>query len=130
MADRRPDFEDANRAKRQKTASSSMDHKPDGKPAAYNPYLAHMYEDEDKEDMNGYGGGAPLPRRLNGTITSSPLAKFQRHKSTSAQARKAEDGPVNAFNGQQLSQNYFSILKTRRGLPVHSQRYVTVSDLV
>ena len=37
-------------------------------------------------------------------------------------AKKAEDGPSNPFNGQPLSQKYFSILKTRRNLPVHVQR--------
>ena len=37
-------------------------------------------------------------------------------------ARKAEDGPNNPFTDQPLSANYFKILQTRRGLPVHAQR--------
>jgi pre-mRNA-splicing factor ATP-dependent RNA helicase DHX15/PRP43 len=120
MADRRSDSADGNRAKRQKidsSADANMGKKP------YNPYLAHMYEDEDGNNMkNGYGG-APLPM-MNGRAYNSPLTKFQRHQSTSAQAKKAEDGPMNPFNGKPLSSRYFSILKTRRDLPVHAQRYV------
>ncbi|KZZ89524.1 pre-mRNA splicing factor ATP-dependent RNA helicase PRP43 [Ascosphaera apis ARSEF 7405] len=74
-----------------------------------NPYLAHMYEDN---ASNGYGNGAE----------NSPLAKFERHKTTAKMARKVEDSEVNPFNGKPLSQRYMSILKTRRDLPVHAQR--------
>lgn len=76
-----------------------------------NPYLAHMYEDN---ASNGYGNGAE----------NSPLAKFERHKTTAKMARKVEDSEVNPFNGKPLSQRYMSILKTRRDLPVHAQRSV------
>ncbi|MCJ1363684.1 DEAH-box ATP-dependent RNA helicase prp43 [Acarospora aff. strigata] len=85
-----------------------------------NPYLAHMYEDASN---GGYSNGYGSPKdRTNGAQQSSPLSKFQRHSTTSDMAKKAEDGPNNAFNGQALSSQYFSILKTRRGLPVHAQR--------
>lgn len=123
MADRRPDPTDGNRAKRQKLESSSTENTMDKKP--YNKYLAHMYEEDDGEDMNRYSG-VPLPR-MNENSNSPPLAKFQRHQSTSSQARKAEDGPTSPFNGKPLSKQYFSILKTRRGLPVHAQRCVFLS---
>ena len=114
MADRRSDGDDQYRAKRQKTSSSAeMDPKA-------NPYLAHMYEDASN---GGYSNGYGSPKdRTNGAQQSSPLSKFQRHSTTSDMAKKAEDGPNNAFNGQALSSQYFSILKTRRGLPVHAQR--------
>ncbi|KAJ6036898.1 hypothetical protein N7540_001177 [Penicillium herquei] len=94
MADRRSDPEDGVRAKRQKMDA--------GDPKD-NPYLAHMYED-------------------NSDIKGTPLAKFKRHQTTAALAKKAEDGDVNPFSGQPFSSKYFSILKTRRDLPVHQQR--------
>ena len=37
-------------------------------------------------------------------------------------AKGVEEGPNNPLNGQPLSKSYFSILKTRRNLPVHAQR--------
>ncbi|KAJ5746111.1 Pre-mRNA-splicing factor ATP-dependent RNA helicase PRP43 [Penicillium odoratum] len=92
--DRRSDSEDGVRAKRQKKETDPKD----------NPYLAHMYED------------------TNGADKNSPLAKFKRHQTTAALAKKAEDGDVNPFNGQPFSSKYFSILKGRRDLPVHQQR--------
>jgi len=108
MADRRPDGDQPS-AKRVKTAAE-MD------PRA-NPYLAHHYEDQE----NGGGG-----RSGNGfgRTNQSALESFKRHNTTSVLAKKAEDGPNNAFNGTELSQRYFSILKTRRNLPVHAQRFV------
>ena len=114
MADRRPDGEDRFRAKRQKTSvAADMDPKA-------NPYLAHMYEEPANQ---GYSNGYGSPRsRMNGTQKNSTLSKFERHSSTSAMAKGAEDGPNNPYNGQPLSSRYFSILKTRRGLPVHAQR--------
>lgn len=121
MADRRPEAEDSYRAKRQKTDTSNMDPKS-------NPYLAHMYDVEDEGvSMNGY---STPPKRMNGASSGSPLVKFQRHQTTSAQARKAEDGPTNnPFTGQPLSKQYFSILKTRRDLPVHAQRSVQLQNV-
>lgn len=94
MVDRR-DPEDGSRAKRQKM---------DGGDPRDNPYLAHMYE------------GA------NGADQNSALAKFKRHQTTAALAKKAEDGDVNPFNGRPFSSKYFSILHSRRDLPVHAQR--------
>lgn len=84
-----------------------------------NPYLAHMYQD-DAPSSNGYANGYSSNSRKK----TSALAKFSRHASTSALAQAAEDGPNNPFTGQQLSQQYFNILKTRRNLPVHVQRSV------
>ncbi|KAL9096858.1 MAG: hypothetical protein Q9165_000822 [Trypethelium subeluteriae] len=111
MADRRPEPDGSTRAKRQKT-SGEMD-------PSNNPYLAHMYENGDG-DSNGYAGS------YNSTYSSNSaqhgLSGLPRHKSTAAQAKKAEDGPSNPFNGQSLSKQYFNILKVRRNLPVHSQR--------
>ncbi|OQD76588.1 hypothetical protein PENDEC_c004G01327 [Penicillium decumbens] len=94
MADRR-DPEDGVRAKRQKMDA--------GDPKD-NPYLAHMYED------------------TNGADKNSSLAKFKRHQTTAAMAKKAEDGDINPFNGRPFSSKYVSILHARRGLPVHQQR--------
>ena len=115
MANRHPEADDSQPSKRQKTSSTS-----DTDPKA-NPYLAHMYEDAPNENgyTNGYGGGR---NRTVGLSQGTSLAKFPRHATTTAMAMKAEDGPNNPFSGQPLSQQYFNILKTRRGLPVHAQR--------
>ncbi|CAI7569490.1 unnamed protein product [Penicillium glandicola] len=94
MADNRSDSEGGARAKRQKVDSGDPKN---------NPYLAHMYEN-DKGSDNG------------------ALAKFKRHQTTAAMAKKAEDGDINPFSGRPFSSKYFSILKTRRDLPVHTQR--------
>ena len=119
MAERRFDTEDTSRVKRQKISGSDMDPKA-------NPYLAHMYEESPEENgySNGYGGGN---YRTNGASQGTSLAKFKRHSTTTAMANKAEDGPNNPFSGQPLSKQYFNILKTRRGLPVHAQRYVQMN---
>ncbi|RPB12969.1 P-loop containing nucleoside triphosphate hydrolase protein [Morchella conica CCBAS932] len=77
-----------------------------------NPYLAHMYEEDT--------GSAGRPGK--GGNTGSILNTFRRHQTTTEQANKAEDGPLNPFNGNPLSNQYFKILKTRRNLPVHQQR--------
>jgi len=98
MVDRRSDSEDGSRAKRQKMDAGDPKN---------NPYLAHMYEDANDSS--------------NGSL-SSGFAKFKRHQTTAALAKKAEDGDVNPFNGQPFSSKYFSILKGRRDLPVHQQR--------
>ncbi|PQE28825.1 pre-mRNA-splicing factor atp-dependent RNA helicase prp43 protein [Rutstroemia sp. NJR-2017a BBW] len=100
MADRRPEEREMSRAKRPRTGD--MDPKA-------NPYLAHMYEEENGWDNDSNG-------------TSTALSKFKRHHTTALQAHKVEDGPNNPFNDRPLSQKYFDILKTRRDLPVHKQR--------
>ncbi|KAJ5674577.1 Pre-mRNA-splicing factor ATP-dependent RNA helicase PRP43 [Penicillium maclennaniae] len=94
MADRR-DPTDGTRAKRQKMDA--------GDPKD-NPYLAHMYENS------------------NGDVNNSSLAKFKRHQTTAAMAKKVEDGEINPFNGRPFSSKYVSILHGRRDLPVHQQR--------
>jgi pre-mRNA-splicing factor ATP-dependent RNA helicase DHX15/PRP43 len=89
--------EEGVRVKRQKTSNDNMDPRS-------NPYLAHMYE--------GEKSGADM----------SVFSRFKRHATTAEDARVAEDGPNNPFTGKRLSKRYFDILKTRRNLPVHSQR--------
>lgn len=113
MADRRPDGQEESRAKRLKSS------KPEDMDPRANPYLAHMYEGaSDISSSNGYAKS----NGVNGAAKGASLDKFKRHETTSAMAKKAEDGPNNPFNGQPLSQQYFSILKVRRNLPVHAQR--------
>ena len=102
-------------AKRQKMSSEPSDPRS-------NPYLAHMYE---SSDANGYSNGYNTPQRGgNGGLNGGPLSKFPRAKPNAALAKTAEDAKLNPFTGEAFSQRYFSILKTRRDLPVHAQRYV------
>lgn len=92
------DTEDSNRKKLKKGEE-------DG---SYNPYLAHMYE------QDGAGTDGPSP--------NSPFAGFKRRQTTAKQAEKVEDLDENPFTAQGHSQKYFQILQTRRNLPVHKQR--------
>lgn len=101
MADR-----GAKRASADSDETSNKKTKMDGKA---NPYLAHMYEEE-----NGWGSGEPSP--------NSPLAGMKRRQTSAQEASKAEDSNSNPFTGRQHSQKYFQILQTRRDLPVHKQR--------
>jgi pre-mRNA-splicing factor ATP-dependent RNA helicase DHX15/PRP43 len=80
----------------------------------YNPYLAHMYDD-DADDANGNGEPSP----------NSPFAGVKRRATTAEQHTKIEDLDSNPFTGQAHSQKYFQILEKRRDLPVHKQRFVT-----
>ncbi|KAI9828140.1 MAG: DEAH-box ATP-dependent RNA helicase prp43 [Thelocarpon impressellum] len=115
MADRRPEAEDGSRNKRLKTSSDANVDLKD------NPYLAHMYEEPSRygNDYNDYND---QPYRKNGEAFKDSLSGFVRHKTSTDMATKAEDGPSNPFNGNKLSKQYFGILRTRRGLPVHQQR--------
>ena len=106
MASRTGDHVGGGPAKRQKM-STDMDPK-------HNPYLAHVYEN----GTNGHSNGGMTPPSRSGT----PLDKMQRHASTAKEAQAAEDGSVNPLTGNQFSERYMSILKTRRNLPVHAQR--------
>jgi pre-mRNA-splicing factor ATP-dependent RNA helicase DHX15/PRP43 len=108
------DSDQTSRFKRQKL-SDDMDRS--------NPYLAHIYEQEEsngveldhsKSYTNGYSS------KSNGSANS--LSSFKRHATSAKLAKVAEDGPRNPFKDGQLSERYFSILKTRRDLPVHAQR--------
>lgn len=122
MADRRDDIQENGRAKRQKMS---------GPDPSSNPYLAHMYPGQDGEEEsngNGYSNGySSRPKTsTNGAGSTEGLRALKRHKTTTAQANAAEDGPSNPFNGSNLSQRYFGILKTRRTLPVHQQRSVVI----
>jgi pre-mRNA-splicing factor ATP-dependent RNA helicase DHX15/PRP43 len=67
----------------------------------YNPYLAHMDPSSD-----------------------SPFSGMTRRQVTAEQISKVEDLSTNAFTGVEHTQKYFQILRTRRDLPVHKQRYV------
>lgn len=93
----------------------------ESKPAKYNPYLAHWSNGNDdgdtKDSKNGFGLNDLLPK-------GSPLAQFERRKTTAKQAFEAENGDNNPFTGEPHSQQYFNILKTRSNLPVHKQRSV------
>ncbi|KAK4998496.1 DEAH-box ATP-dependent RNA helicase prp43 [Elasticomyces elasticus] len=123
MAERGPTYDENGRAKRQKTTSTDSESKLN---AATNPYLAHMYDggENGNEYGNGYSNGYPADHKAatNGAQHSTSLASFTRHATTSKDATAAENGPNNPVNGNQLSQRYFGILKTRRTLPVHVQR--------
>ena len=88
-----------------------------------NPYLAHMYEED--ESYGGYSNGyGKTLSRTSKASESSTLTRLPRHKTTAAMAKEAENGPNNPFTGMPLSSQYFNILKTRRNLPVHVQRYL------
>ena len=129
MADRRPDSDEPSRAKRQKTTASTTDDMKSNVNPKANPYLAHMYENDDEDGgvdtgySNGYGFGNGRLKANGTTIQSSALVRLPRHATTAAMAMKAEDGPNNPFTGKPLSKRYFDILRTRRTLPVHAQRY-------
>jgi pre-mRNA-splicing factor ATP-dependent RNA helicase DHX15/PRP43 len=133
MAHRRPEGEPNAWAKRQKVSHEELI-KPQSVSRVEadprnNPYLAHHYEEMSKEGMystghnnyaNDQGGGR---NTANGTNTRG-LASLPRHKTTAAMAQELENAPTNAFNGMPISNQYRAILKTRRDLPVHAQRYV------
>jgi pre-mRNA-splicing factor ATP-dependent RNA helicase DHX15/PRP43 len=104
MAEKRMDHTDGAPPKRQKMSNSDP---------KLNPYLAHMYEER---PSNGYSNGYS-----NGT-EGGPLAKFRRHQTTAKETEVVEAGNINPFTRQKHSERYFSILKTRRDLPVHQQR--------
>lgn len=108
MAERRLNEDVPSSFKRQKLSPTEVEEES-------NPYLAHWNEPQQNGQRNGYGNGA--------SQAVAPLAKFGRHKTTAALASKAEDGPNNPFNSKPLSNQYFNILKVRRKLPVHVQRY-------
>jgi len=92
-----------------------------------NPYLAHRYEEDGDGDGDFHSHGVTLDgpvadkRRRNGQ-SGGACAGFERFKTTAAQAIRAEDSANNPFTGVPFSQNYISILKSRRDLPVHAQR--------
>lgn len=116
MADRRPDNDDSNpRSKRQKTNGAEMD-------PSKNPYLAHHY-DEENGYSNGYGHGYSSNNNNSASKTNF-FGGLTRHNTTAEQAKALENGPNNPFTGKPLSKRFFSILETRRNLPVHTQRLV------
>ena len=99
---------DVSRAKRQKLSpTNEMD-------PQSNPYLAHRY---DYQSSNGFVNGSTA------TSGSGPLSDFVRHKTTASAATSVEEGPSNPFTSKPLSSRYFDILRSRRNLPVHAQRY-------
>ena len=106
-----PDISDSNlKRKGQQQPFQHTNDPDDPLLAAYNnPYLAHMLPDQ------GY-----LPQVAAG---KGPLRDFKKRQTTAKQAEKVEDGPDNPFTLRPLSRTYFDILKKRRDLPVHAQRY-------
>ena len=101
MAGKHSDAVDGTPSKRQKT-SNDVDPK-------NNPYLSHWYDNSN----NGTS---------NGNVAGGPLSQLKRHQTTATLARQVEDSKINPFTGRPASDRYFSILKTRRDLPVHAQR--------
>lgn len=87
-----------------------------------NPYLVHMYSNDQENGVNVDGGIANGSSNGRANRAGSSLSDFKRHATTAKQAETAEDGPSNPFNSAPLSERYFRILKTRRDLPVHAQR--------
>lgn len=97
---------DADGASRKKSKKEGSDE------PKYNPYLAHMKEE------NGFNAE-------DGTIDpSSPFAGFTQRATTAKQAEMVEDLDTNAFTGRPHSQQYFQIMQARRDLPVQKQRFV------
>jgi pre-mRNA-splicing factor ATP-dependent RNA helicase DHX15/PRP43 len=109
------DGEDTNRGGKRLSADTDEPSRKKAKKAdgegKYNPYLAHM------EDNNGTS-------RADEPMAGSPFAGMKRRQTTAKQAAKIEDDPSNAFTGQEHTNKYFQILETRRELPVHKQRYI------
>ncbi|KAI1471159.1 P-loop containing nucleoside triphosphate hydrolase protein [Daldinia caldariorum] len=85
----------------------------------YNKYLAHWDDGNGDSDSKYKGNGSGFSDRLP---KGSPLAHFERRKTTAKQAFEAENGDNNPFTGEPHSQQYFNILKARRNLPVYKQR--------
>ncbi|CAK7274322.1 DEAH-box ATP-dependent RNA helicase prp43 [Sporothrix epigloea] len=91
-----------------KIKSPKLDSESDASSAkknGYNPYLAHLEDD----------GG-------NSSGSGSGFAGMTRHKTTAKQASRVEHEEYNAFTNRPHTQQYFGILETRKGLPVHKQR--------
>ncbi|KAG5519426.1 hypothetical protein PMAC_002053 [Pneumocystis sp. 'macacae'] len=76
-----------------------------------NPYLSHLKMNDFQPKSNIYSNNYNFL-----------WANFKKHQSTAEQAQKIEEGPINPFNGLEFSDKYFSILKRRKQLPVHTQR--------
>lgn len=77
-------------------------------------------------DVESDSGSNPVQEEESFASTGAPLSKelegFVKHKTTAEQAEKAENGKINPFSGKEFTEKYFRILKTRKDLPVHSQR--------
>jgi pre-mRNA-splicing factor ATP-dependent RNA helicase DHX15/PRP43 len=87
-----------------------------------NPYLQHHYpittSEESLSDRVMSGLQWLTLRADGGGLTNS-----KRHKTTTKETNVLEDGPLNPFTARPFTPRYLSILKTRRGLPVHAQRW-------
>ena len=75
--------------------------------SGYNPYLAHMRDEDAAGGADGTGAFAGVTRR----------------QTTAKQAERIEDSDTNPFTERPHSTQYFRILESRRDLPVHKQRY-------
>ncbi|KAL8296645.1 hypothetical protein RB597_005970 [Gaeumannomyces tritici] len=108
---KRPSADESPGSPTQKRFKGS-DSAPPSKADSYNPYLAHMYEN----DRNGANSPASL------------VTGLKRHATTAEQAVKLEEADRNAFTGGEHSERYFKILRTRRDLPVqqHRQEFLDV----
>jgi len=61
------------------------------------------------------------------TALTGALNDFKKRQTTAAEAEKVEEGPDNPFTLSPFGRNYFDILKARREVPVHAQRYGNAS---
>ena len=117
MAAKRSPPADSPPPKRQKTANGTVDPRD-------NPYLQHMFTDEGESSYAAY---TEPPKRLNGAVGGDPFSQFRQHETTAKMARRVEDGQSNPFTGAPFSSRYISIMKARRDLPVHAQRFAPLA---
>lgn len=85
---------------------------------AKNPYLAHLEDDEG----NSSGSAADKGKQPLYTTDENGFAGMVRHQTTAEQVTRVEHEEYNAFTNRAHTQQYFRILETRKGLPVHKQR--------
>ncbi|CAK7229333.1 DEAH-box ATP-dependent RNA helicase prp43 [Sporothrix curviconia] len=112
---KRVKVENGERAEKRKTPKVDSDSDaPSTKKPGYNPYLAHLEDDGSNGNGNGNGSGS------GGSGTG--FAGMTRHQTTAEQASRVEYEEYNAFTNRPHTQQYFGILETRKGLPVHKQR--------
>ncbi|CAK7244187.1 MAG: DEAH-box ATP-dependent RNA helicase prp43 [Sporothrix thermara] len=109
--------ENGERADKHKTPKVDSDSDaPTTKKPGYNPYLAHL-DDDNGVSSSGSGSGSG-----SGSDSAAGFAGMKRHQTTAEQASRVEHEQYNAFTNRPHSQKYFGILETRKSLPVHKQR--------
>ncbi|ERS96605.1 pre-mRNA-splicing factor ATP-dependent RNA helicase DHX15/PRP43 [Sporothrix schenckii 1099-18] len=91
------------------------------KKPAKNPYLAHL-EDEGSNGNDGDEFDQDKGKQPLYSSDDNGFAGMTRHQTTAEQVSRVEHEEYNAFTGRRHTQQYFRILETRKGLPVHKQR--------